>query len=173
MVRLDVTGPDGFHVRRETAITVRPARGATTMVAGEELAPGAETQLAPPLDQFVAGTWRASARFGGAVRYDVGGLVQALDRYPLWCLEQATSRGLPLALLPDGPVAGPDRAARLQQAVGFGARSPAVRRRVRAVVGLGGSGTLAVGNTDDPALFGTTLAPVPWPRTFGFADQHA
>jgi uncharacterized protein YfaS (alpha-2-macroglobulin family) len=53
------------------------------------------------------------------VRYDVAGLVQALDHYPLWCLEQATSRGFPLALLSDGPVAGPDRAARLQQAVGF------------------------------------------------------
>ena len=45
--------------------------------------------------------------------------MQALDRYPLWCLEQATSRGFPLALLPDGPIAGPDRAGRLQQAVGF------------------------------------------------------
>ena len=43
VVRLDVTGPDGFRVRRETGITVRPARGATTIVAGAELAPGAET----------------------------------------------------------------------------------------------------------------------------------
>jgi uncharacterized protein YfaS (alpha-2-macroglobulin family) len=119
IIRLDVTGPGGFHVQRETAITIRPARGATTMVAGSELAPGATMQLAPPLDRFVAGSWRASASFGGAVRYDVAGLVQALDHYPLWCLEQATSRGLPLALLPDGPLAGPDRAGRLQQALGF------------------------------------------------------
>ncbi len=35
------------------------------------------------------------------------------------CVEQATSRGLPLALLPDGPMAGPDRAGQLQRAVGF------------------------------------------------------
>jgi alpha-2-macroglobulin len=119
IVRLDVAGTGGFHIQRETAITVRPARGAATMVAAGELAPGAEMQLAPPLDQFVAGTWKATASFGGAVRYDVAGLVQALDHYPLWCLEQATSRGFPLALLSDGPVAGPDRAARLQQAVGF------------------------------------------------------
>ncbi|MEJ0016589.1 MAG: hypothetical protein WDN25_08490 [Acetobacteraceae bacterium] len=119
IVRLDVAGTGGFHVQRETAITVRPARGATTMVAGGDLAPGAEFQLAPPLDRFIAGTWTASATFGGAVRYDVAGLVQSLDRYPLWCLEQATSRGLPLALLPDGPLAGADRAAKLQQAVGF------------------------------------------------------
>ncbi|HEY2616524.1 MAG TPA: alpha-2-macroglobulin, partial [Acetobacteraceae bacterium] len=119
IVRLDVAGTGGFHIQRETAITVRPARGAATMVAAGELAPGAEMQLTPPLDQFVPGTWKASATFGGAVRYDVAGLVQALDRFPLWCLEQATSRGFPLALLPDGPVAGPDRSARLQQAVGF------------------------------------------------------
>jgi alpha-2-macroglobulin len=119
IIRLDVLGTGGFHIQRETAITVRPARGATTMVSAGEIAPGAEMQLAPPLDQFVAGTWKAAATFGGAVRYDVAGLVQALDRYPLWCLEQATSRGFPLALLSDGPVAGPDRAARLQQAVGF------------------------------------------------------
>ncbi len=119
IIRLDVTGPGGFHIQRETAITVRPARAATTMVAGSELAPGGESSLAPPLDRFVTGTWKASATFGGPVRYDVAGLVQALDHYPLWCLEQATSRGYPLVLLPDGPVAGPDRAARLQQAIGF------------------------------------------------------
>jgi uncharacterized protein YfaS (alpha-2-macroglobulin family) len=119
VIRLDVLGTGGFHIQRETAITVRPARGATTVVAAGELAPGADVQLAPPLDQFVAGTWKATATFGGAVRYDVAGLVQALDRYPLWCLEQATSRGFPLAVLPDGPIAGPDRAGRLQQAVGF------------------------------------------------------
>ena len=118
VVRLDVTGPGGFQVRRETAITVRPARGATTVVAGEELAPGAATRLAPPGENFVAGSWRALASFGGAVRYDPAGLVRALDRFPLNCLEQVTSRGLPLALLPDGPLAGPDRAGRLQQAVG-------------------------------------------------------
>ena len=86
---------------------------------GSELAPGAEMQITPPLDQFIAGSWKASANFGGAVRYDVAALLQALDRYPLWCLEQATSRGFPLALLGNGPLAGDDRSARLQQAVGF------------------------------------------------------
>ena len=44
------------------------------MVAAGELAPDAELQLAPPLDQFIPGTWKASATFGGAVRYDVAGL---------------------------------------------------------------------------------------------------
>ena len=119
VVRLDVQGTGGFHIQRETAIWVRPARGPTTIIAAGDLAPRAEMQLAPPLSQFIAGTWKASATFGGVVHYDVAGLVQDLDDYPLWCLEQATSRGFPLAVLQDGPVAGPDRAARLQQAVGF------------------------------------------------------
>ena len=117
LIRLDVTGPSGFHVHRETAITVRPARGPLTLVAGTELAPGAEAKLAPGADRFLVGTWRATASFGGAVRYDVTGLVRALEGYPLNCLEQAVSRGFPLAVLPDGPVAGEQRAARLQAAV--------------------------------------------------------
>ncbi len=88
---------------------------------------------------------RRRRRFGGAVRYDVAGLVQALDRYPLWCLEQATSRGFPLALLhgrPDGR-AGPRRAA--AAGGGLRARSPALRWRLRSVVGVGRGGTLALG----------------------------
>ena len=114
IIRLDVTGPGGFHIQRETAITIRPARGAVTTVAGRELPPGVDSPLAPALADYIPGTWQATARFGGAVRYDVAGLVAVLDRYPLLCLEQATSRGFPLALLPDGAIAGPDRAGRLQ-----------------------------------------------------------
>ena len=117
VIHLDVTGPGNFHIRRETAILVRPARGRTTDIAGVDLAAGAEDRLAPPLDRFIAGTWRAQASFGGAVRYDAAALVQALADYPLGCLEQATSKGFPLTVMADGPMAGPDRAARLQQAI--------------------------------------------------------
>ena len=119
VIKLDVTGPGGFQVHRESAITVRPSRGVATSVVGAELAPGAEVALAPPIGAYLPGTWRASASFGGVVRYDVAGMVQALENYPMNCVEQATSRGLPLALLPDGPMAGPDRAGQLQRAVGF------------------------------------------------------
>jgi uncharacterized protein YfaS (alpha-2-macroglobulin family) len=117
VIALDVAGPGGFAVHRETAITVRPSRGAVTSVAATELAPGAQDTLTPPIAQFVAGTWRASASFGGAVRYDPAAMVRALSLYPLDCLEQATSRGFPLATLPDGPVAGDERRARLQAAI--------------------------------------------------------
>ena len=117
VIHLDITGPGGFHVQRETAIIVRPSRGAVTQVAAGEIAPGADAALALPVSAYVPGTWRAMATFGAPVRYDTASLVQALVDYPLSCLEQATSRGFPLALLPDGPAAGVDRAGRLQSAV--------------------------------------------------------
>jgi uncharacterized protein YfaS (alpha-2-macroglobulin family) len=117
VIHLDITGPSGFHITRDTAIIVRPSRGSITQVAGGEIAPGADAALAVPVAAYVPGTWRAVATFGAPVRYDTAGLVQALVDYPLSCLEQATSRGFPLALLPDGPAAGLDRAGRLQTAV--------------------------------------------------------
>jgi len=117
VVKLDVNGQGGFHVHRETAITIRPARGPLTLVSSAEIPAGAEQALAPPIERFIPGSWRASATLGGAVRYDAGAMVQALDVYPMLCLEQATSRGFPLALLQDGPVAGADRAGRLQTMV--------------------------------------------------------
>ena len=124
--------------------------------------PAPRSQLAPPLDRFVAGTWRATASFGGAVRYDVAGLVQALDDYPLWCLEQATSRGFPLAVLPDGPIAGPDRAGAVAAGGGLRARPPALRRRVRPVVRVGRGGAVAFGLRD---RFPAARARPPAPRS--------
>lgn len=100
------------------SLSVHPARGRLVNVTGSEIAPGAEAGIAPgAAGAFVPGTWTASLSLGGAVRYGVAGLVQALADYPLSCLEQATSRGLPLAMLPDGAAAGPDRAGRLETAV--------------------------------------------------------
>ena len=117
VIHMAVSGPGGFQVRRDTAILVQSARPLVTIAAGSELAPGVETRLTPPLDRMLPGTSAAHAGFGGPVRYDVAALVKALDLYPLFCLEQSASKGFPLAVLPDGPVAGPDRAARLQTAV--------------------------------------------------------
>ena len=117
LIRLQASGPGGFAVTHDYAITVRPARGAASVMAGGELAPGAELALAPSFARFLPGTVHALASFGAPVRYDAAALVQDLADYPFSCLEQATSRGFPLALLPDGPLAGPDRAGRLQAAV--------------------------------------------------------
>ena len=113
---LDVTGPGGFSARHALSLSVHSARGRIVAVAGMAVAPGAEAAIAPDTGAFVPGTWTASLSLGTGVRYGVAGLVQALADYPLSCLEQATSRGLPLAMLPDG-AAGPDRAGRLETAV--------------------------------------------------------
>jgi len=117
VIHLAVTGPGGYAVTHDSAITLRSSRGITSLTASAELAPGAEVKLIPASDRFIPGTWRATASFGAPVRYDAAALVQDLADYPLSCLEQATSRGLPLALLPDGPMAGEQRGARLQAAV--------------------------------------------------------
>ena len=100
VIHLAVTGPGGFAVQRETAILVRSARPPMTVVSGSELAPGAELRADPALGRMLAGTALATLTAGGAVRYDVAALMQALADYPLFCLEQASSKGLPLALLP-------------------------------------------------------------------------
>ncbi len=144
IIRLDVTGTGGFHIQRETAITVRPARGATTMVAAGELAPGADFQLAPPLDQFVPGTWKAAATFGGAVRYDVAGagpgarplpaVVPGAGDQPRLPARPAAGRHVGRSRPGGSPAAGR----------GLRARSPALRRRLRPVVGVAGSRAVAL-----------------------------
>jgi uncharacterized protein YfaS (alpha-2-macroglobulin family) len=117
IVKLSITGPGGFNLLRDTAITIRPSRALMSLIVSGELAPGAETNVTPATDKFIPGTWRASAMFGGPVRYDTAGITKELANYPWSCLEQTASRGFPMAMLPDGPMAGEDRAGRLQTAV--------------------------------------------------------
>ncbi len=115
-LRLAVTGPNGFRVERESRITIRSSRPRVTEVAGAELPSRVEMPLNPPIDRFVRDAWRASASFGAAVRYDVAGMLRAVEEFPLYCLEQSASRALALSagIADEGD---PDRAARLQRAV--------------------------------------------------------
>ncbi|WP_135468439.1 alpha-2-macroglobulin family protein [Crenalkalicoccus roseus] len=111
VLRLAVTGPDGFAAEREARITVRSARPPAAAVTAGEIPPGAEWPL--PLDpaRFLPGTWRASASFGGAVRYDAAGMRRLLEDHAFACLEQAASRLLAFAATAGEGGAGP-----LQQA---------------------------------------------------------
>ena len=113
---LAVDGPGGFHAEHAATIDVHPARGSVAQITPVTLAPGETRSLAPDTAAFIPGTWTASASFGLGVRYDPAALVQALQDYPLDCLEQLTSKGLPLAML-TGPAAGPQRDARLAQVI--------------------------------------------------------
>jgi uncharacterized protein YfaS (alpha-2-macroglobulin family) len=117
VVKLRITGPGGFNLLRDTAITVRPSRGLSSIIVSGELVPGADAKITLPTDKFIPGTWHAAAVFGGPVRYDAAGIARQLADYPWSCLEQITSRGFPMAMLPDGPLAGDDHAGRLRTAV--------------------------------------------------------
>jgi uncharacterized protein YfaS (alpha-2-macroglobulin family) len=114
---MQIAGPGDFRLTRTDTLAIRPARAVTTLVSGGELAPGAAVTLDPGAARFIPGAWKATVTFGAPVRYDAAAMARALADYPWSCLEQATSRGLPLAMLPDGAMAGPDRAARLLAAI--------------------------------------------------------
>jgi uncharacterized protein YfaS (alpha-2-macroglobulin family) len=112
----DVDGPGGFRATHTAVISVHPARPPIAQVTPLTIAAGGKQTLGPDASAFVAGTWTASASFGLGVRYNAAALVRALAVYPLDCLEQLTSRGLPLAMLRQG--AGADRAGQLQTVTG-------------------------------------------------------
>ncbi|MFZ4409992.1 MAG: alpha-2-macroglobulin family protein [Paracraurococcus sp.] len=116
VLRLAITGPDGFSATREARITIRSSRPVTTEVAAQEIPAGAERPL--PLDpaRWVAGTWLASASFGAPVRFDAAGMLRQLELYPFGCLEQSASQLLAFALMPGLGEAAGARAARLQRA---------------------------------------------------------
>lgn len=116
VIRLAVTGPNNFRVEREARITIRSSRSTLTEIASAEIAPGTEIPLSPPIARFVPGTWRATASFGAAVRYDPAAMLRAVEFFPLACTEQVGSRALALSSAMD-ETGGDARAERLQRAV--------------------------------------------------------
>lgn len=107
-VRATVTGPGGFVVSRELRITVRPARPVETVFDRRPLPSGGESRVGEALlAGYVPGTGAVRLGYTATPPFDLAGTLAALDRYPYGCLEQLTSRALPLL------VAGP-----LDEAVG-------------------------------------------------------
>jgi uncharacterized protein YfaS (alpha-2-macroglobulin family) len=117
VLRLAVTGPNGFRTERESRITVRSSRPAVTEVAVSTLAPGATAAVPLPSDRFLPGTWRARVTWGAPVRYDPAAMLTALLRFPLDCVEQAASRTLGLVYAPQNPDTAAEDAAALGQAI--------------------------------------------------------
>ncbi|MEY3732397.1 MAG: hypothetical protein RLZZ57_3153, partial [Pseudomonadota bacterium] len=116
LLQLRLSGPEGFSVTRESRITIRPARPLLTEVQAAELPGGAEREVAPVFDRFIAGTARAELSLGAVVRYDAAAALRAVEAFPLACLEQSAARALALSAGLFTP-AGGDHAARLQAAV--------------------------------------------------------
>jgi len=117
VLKLAVTGPNGFRAERESRITVRSSRPFVTESATQEIPAGQDRPLAFNPDHYIPGTWRATATLGGPVRYDVAGMQRMLEQYAFACLEQASSQVMAFAAVPNDAAVPQDQAGRLQQAV--------------------------------------------------------
>jgi uncharacterized protein YfaS (alpha-2-macroglobulin family) len=95
--------PTGDVLTKELLLGVRSLEPAISQTQAIPLEPGApplrlQTLLAEDNDLF-AGTASWSLSISGAGALDVPGILWSLDRYPFGCVEQLTSRALPLLYL--------------------------------------------------------------------------
>ncbi|CDH45130.1 MG2 domain-containing protein [Candidatus Contendibacter odensensis] len=96
-VRLHLDGPNGFQLLRESEIGVRPAQTITNTRTARRLNPGELLRISDELlTEYLPGTGRAKLSFSSRPALNVPELLAELDRYPYGCLEQTTSRALPL-----------------------------------------------------------------------------
>ena len=96
-VRLYLAGPNGFQLVREAEIGVRPAQTITTNRTAKRLNPGESLRVSSELlGEYSPGTGQAKLSFSSRPNLNVPELLAELDRYPYGCLEQTTSRALPL-----------------------------------------------------------------------------
>lgn len=122
-VAVSVQGPGNFSVRREWDIQVRPAQTPSAVDAVSQLDPARELTLDRNVTaSFAPDTTQVSVALSRVPGIDVAGLLRALDKYPYGCIEQTTSRALPLlyyndvALLGYGPT-DPGIPDRVQEAI--------------------------------------------------------
>ncbi len=96
-IRLQVEGPNGFQLLRESEIGVRPAQALTTTRTAKRLNAGEMLRLDQELVQdYLSGTGQLKLSVSSRPNFNVPALLAELDRYPYGCLEQTTSRALPL-----------------------------------------------------------------------------
>ncbi len=101
-VTVAVTGPSGFAVERQLALTIRPVRPAVTRFQSARLTTGAVSRFGPDLiGAYVPGTSTVRVTFANTPPLGLTGLIAALDRYPYGCVEQIVSRALPLIYIDD------------------------------------------------------------------------
>jgi uncharacterized protein YfaS (alpha-2-macroglobulin family) len=101
-IAMSVTGPGGFRLDRDLRIGVRPPQLPVLERTARRLAPGESLTLgSAALERFVPGSGELYASFSPIPNLDVPGLLRSLDRYPYGCLEQTTSRALPLLYVGD------------------------------------------------------------------------
>ncbi len=101
-IDVNLETPNGDVLPKELALGVRPPDQPVSRRNLVALAGGGTLTLnAEPLAEFIPGTASVAVSIGGASRLDVAGILAALDRYPYGCVEQLTSRAMPLVYLDD------------------------------------------------------------------------
>ena len=95
MLKVNVTGPNGFALERAYALDVRPATQTLTRRTVRTLAKGETLTLSnDAFADFVLGTGRLALSVAVSTSLDAAALLNALDRYPFGCSEQVTSRAM-------------------------------------------------------------------------------
>lgn len=96
-IALTLEGPNGLRIPRSWPIEVRPAALPDFKETVAPLKPNEEAKLDPALiSAYLPQTASLTVTVGGNKGFDVPGLLKWLDRYPYGCIEQTTSRALPL-----------------------------------------------------------------------------
>ena len=104
-IAMAITGPEGFRIDRTVQLGVRAPQLPILERTTQRLEAGKSITLSgEALARFVPSSGEIYASFAATPNLDVPGLLRSLDRYPYGCLEQTTSRALPLLYV--GDVAG-------------------------------------------------------------------
>lgn len=124
-VKLTIEGPKGYRVERGWDLTVRPAQPIMTRRMVRRIKPGESVVYTKKmLAGFVRGTGEVTMGFSSAPNFNLAGLLKKLDRYPYGCVEQTTSRALPLLYV-----------AELAKTLGIAEDRTILRGRVQKAVG--------------------------------------
>jgi len=101
-IKVALTAPNGDSYPTTLTLGVRPPGAPVTHTTDVPVAAGGTLTLDKELlADFVPGTTSVSVSLGGAGPLDVPGILSALDRYPYGCVEQLSSRAMPLVYLDD------------------------------------------------------------------------
>jgi uncharacterized protein YfaS (alpha-2-macroglobulin family) len=118
---LTIEGPDGRRLVREWDIAVRPAQTRVTRQISSRIQAGQKQTLdASILDDFVPGSGEAMVTLSARPEMGLAKLLKSLDRYPYGCVEQTTSRALPLLYV-----------AEVAESLGIAENSAALRGKVQ------------------------------------------
>jgi uncharacterized protein YfaS (alpha-2-macroglobulin family) len=96
-LKLELSGPGNLRIARDFTVGVRPAQAYQLRRFVGRLQPGESVTLDDgAADEFLPGTAEALLSVSPRPDWDVPGLLRTLERYAYGCLEQTTSRALPL-----------------------------------------------------------------------------